>query len=145
MFQFSLQTVLEVRERFEKIKYKEYSQELLQKQEIENEKTEREGSLHRAASNADRNRASSLTTMPLQLHDQFRRRMRDEITLLDERMQEQNEAVEQKRQELVEARRSHKALEILRDKEWKRHQANEARRERAVMDEIASNYHNFRQ
>jgi flagellar export protein FliJ len=71
--------------------------------------------------------------------------LKDEIAVIEQQMREQNEVVEVKRKELVEARRSHKALEILREKEFKRYQEAQERRERAVMDEIASTFHTFHQ
>ncbi len=144
MFHFSLQTVLEVRERFEKIKYKEYSAELLVIQALDAERAEQIAALQRAGQSADRSRETTRTALPLQLHDHYRRRMDAEIAVIDKRLRDQAETVELKRKELVEARRSHRALEILREKEFGRYQANEARQERAVMDETASNYHVFR-
>ena len=64
---------------------------------------------------------------------------------LDERESLLNQAVEEKRKELVEARRSHRALEILRDKELMRYRETEVRLERAVLDEIANIYHLYHQ
>jgi len=81
----------------------------------------------------------------MQLFNQYRHRLKAEIRLLEQQLREQGEVVEEKRKELVEARRSHKALEILREKEFKRYQKALERRERAVMDEIASNYHLYHQ
>lgn len=145
MFRFSLQTVLDVRERFERIKYKEYSAELMTGQHLEAELDAHRRSLQRAADYADRARASAPHTLPLELHQHFRQRLLGEMSVLQERLREQQQVVEVKRRELVEARRSHRALEILRDKEYERYRQAEARRERAIMDEIASNYHVFRQ
>ena len=145
MFRFSLQTVLDVRERFERIKYKEYSQELLVKQRLDTERGGRVQALRRAGKNADQLRTTTRTALPLQLHDQFRRRLHDEIQVLDGQLRDQDELVDVKRKELVEARRSHRALEILREKEYKRYLSEEAKRERTVMDEVATNYHIFRQ
>ena len=145
MFRFSLQTVLDVRERFERIKYKEYSQELLVKQRLDSGRGARVQAIRRAGENADQLRTTTHTALPLQLHDQFRRRLLDEIQVLDGQLRDQDELVDVKRKELVEARRSHRALEILREKEYKRYLSEEAKRERTVMDEVATNYHIFRQ
>lgn len=144
MFKFTLQIVLEVRERFEKIKYKEYSAELLIKQELENERADHLAALRRAGQNADHARTTTRIAAPLQFHDHFRQRIQELIVVLDKRLREQDEKVEVKRKELVEARRSHKALEILREKEFGRYQSDAVRLERAVMDETASNYHVYR-
>lgn len=145
MFHFTLQNVLEVRERFEKIKYKEYSAELLVQQGLEVQLGERTAALSQAATNIDRTKQVTITALPMQLYNQYRKRLKDEILVIERQLREQSEAVEVKRKELVEARRSHKALEILREKEFARYQKAQERRERAVMDEIASNYHLYHQ
>jgi flagellar export protein FliJ len=145
MFHFSLQNVLEVRERFEKIKYKEYSAELLVQQGLQGQLRTRVNSLRQSSSDIDRTKQVTRTPLPMQLFNQYRRRLNAEIELLEQQLREQGEAVEVKRKELVEARRSHRALEILREKEFKRYQKALERRERAVMDEVASNYHLYRQ
>ena len=145
MFRFSLQTVLEVRERFERIKHKEYTAELLVHQGLEDRQDERRGALQRSAERLDQTMVQSRTALPMQWHGDFRRRMLEEIDLLGSQLRDQQELVEEKRRELVEARRSHRALEILRDKEFKRYGEREERLERGVMDEIAANYHLYHQ
>ena len=145
MFHFSLQNVLEVRERFEKIKYKEYSAELLVQQGLEEQFQGHLGALGNASTAIDRTKQVTRSALPMQLFNQYRHRLKAEIRLLEQQLREQGEVVEEKRKELVEARRSHKALEILREKEFKRYQKALERRERAVMDEIASNYHLYHQ
>ena len=145
MFHFSLQNVLEVRERFEKIKYKEYSAELLVQQGLHNQLQARLSALGQASTNIDRTKQITRTALPMQMFNQYRQRLKVEIGLLEQQVHEQGDVVEVKRKELVEARRSHRALEILREKEFKRYQRALERRERAVMDEIASNYHLYRQ
>jgi flagellar export protein FliJ len=145
MFRFSLQNVLEVRERFEKIKYKEYSAELLVQQGMQEEFNALGSALQQAADDIDRTKQVTRTALPMQLFNQYRQRVLAEIKQIQRRLREQSETVEVKRKELVEARRSHRALEILRDKEWQRYLRAQERRERAVMDEIASNYHLYHQ
>ncbi len=118
MFQFSLQTVLDVRTRQERIKYKEYSQELIRQQALLGRIHALENDLHRAGQSMDQMRqGSGITAYPLQMHNLFRQRVAGEITVLQEQLREQNEAVEAKRQELVQARRDYRTMEILRDKE----------------------------
>ena len=145
MFRFTLQNVLEVRERFEKIKYKEYSQELLVQQGLQGELDAHASALQQAADHIDRTKQVTRTALPMQFFNSYRQRVLTEIKVIQRRAREQSEAVEVKRKELVEARRSHRALEILRDKEWRRYLKAQERRERAVMDEIASNYHLYHQ
>ncbi len=141
MFTFSLQTVLEVRERLEKIKYKEFSNDLFKRNQIHAEIETRTKQVTAAGAKADRIKQEGQSATPLQLYDQFRQRVASEVAVLTNRLREQEQALEEKRRELVEARRAHKALEILRDKERERYERTERRQERAVMDEIASNYY----
>ena len=141
MFHFSLQTVLEVRERQERIKYKEYSQALLEQQRLEDEIRRRHEGIERAGQFSDQVRAQGRTAVPLQLNNQYRERMRAEVAHYREQLREHSQHLEAKRHELVEARRAHRAMEILRDREWARYQREQLRQERVLMDEIASNYH----
>ena len=135
MFRFSLQNVLEVRERFEKIKYKEYSAELLVQQNLRQQTDSRREALRSSGQHLEQVKQVSPSALPMQWHNQFRQRLEEEMEVLAAQLRDQNEAVEEKRKELVEARRSHRALEILRDKEYKRYRDTERRLERAVMDE----------
>lgn len=143
MFRFSLQTVLDVRTRQERIKYKEYSQELIRQQALLGRIHALENDLRRAGQSMDQMRqGSGVTAYPLQMHTMFRQRVASEIAVLQQQLREQEEALEAKRQELVQARRDYRTMEILRDKERVRYDAEEARRERNVMDEAAANYVN---
>ncbi len=145
MFRFSLQNVLEVRERFEKIKYKEYSAELLVQQGLRRQTESRQEALRSSGQHLEQVKQASPSTLPMQWHNQYRQRLEEEMEVLAAQLRDQNEAVEEKRKELVEARRSHRALEILRDKELKRYRKTQERLERAVMDEIAAIYHLYHQ
>ncbi|MBI4084235.1 MAG: flagellar export protein FliJ [Candidatus Lambdaproteobacteria bacterium] len=144
MFQFSLQSVLDVRERLEKLRYKEYSTVLLERQRLESEIDRRQGAMERAAQGADEQRRLGRSALPLQLHDQYRKRLQNEVVRLRQQVKDQEQQLEAKRKQLVEARRAHRALEILRDKEHDRYESELARRERITMDEVASNYHQYR-
>lgn len=140
MFTFSLQTVLEVRERLEKIKYKEFSNLLYERQKLDQEVQSRNTQIESAATKLDEIRRQGVTAAPLQLYTNFRQRLNSEITTISEQLREQEQALEEKRKELVEARRAHRAIEILRERELERYERAQRRQERAVMDEIAANY-----
>jgi flagellar export protein FliJ len=141
MFTFSLQTVLEVRERLEKIKYKEFSGMLYEQQQMSGEIQSRKKQIAESASKLDEVRRQGITAAPLQLYSNFRERLNSEIGLIAEQYREHEQAVEEKRKELVEARRAHRAIEILRDRELERHERTQIRQDRAIMDEIAANYY----
>ena len=140
MFRFSLQTVLEVRERLEKIKFKEFSSLLYERQKLDEDVSSRNTQIERAAAKLDEVRRQGVTAAPLQLYTDFRQRLDSEIATISEQLREQEQALEEKRKELVEARRAHRAIEILRERELERHERTQRRQERAVMDEIAANY-----
>ena len=141
MFTFSLQTVLEVRERLEKIKYKEFSGVLYEQQQMSGEMQARKNQIAESAAKLDEVRRQGITAAPLQLYSNFRERLNSEIELIAEQYREHEQAVEEKRKELVEARRAHRAIEILRDREMERHERTQIRQDRAIMDEIAANYY----
>ncbi|MBI3993201.1 MAG: flagellar export protein FliJ [Candidatus Lambdaproteobacteria bacterium] len=141
MFRFSLQTVLEVRERQEKIKYKEFSQELIRRQTLQARIEALHQDLARAGRHTDEVRRRGTSAQPLQLHEHFRNRVNAEIAVLLDQLRQQEQAVEAKRRELVKARQEHRTLEILKEKEFGRYEMELNRRERAIMDEVASNNH----
>lgn len=141
MFTFSLQTVLEVRERLEKIKFKEFSGMLYEQQQMNAEMQSRKTQIAESAAKLDEVRRQGITAAPLQLYSNFRERLNSEIGLIAEQYREHEQGVKEKRKELVEARRAHRAIEILRDRELERYDRTQIRQERAIMDEIAANYY----
>jgi flagellar FliJ protein len=144
MFHFRLQHVLEVRERLERLKQKDYSLALLDWQALVGEIDHRQQTMTRASGYVDSLKQTSPTTLPLQLHANFRRRLKSEIVRLREQVREQEQVLEGKRKELVESRRARRTLEILKDKQEARYLERQKRLERVTMDEVAANYHTFR-
>lgn len=143
MFKFRLQSVLNVRERMEKIKYKEYSEVMLEWQNFETEMETRREKMRTTGKNLDEARIRATTAMTFQLHDHFKQRLESELEQLGEQQREKQQEVDVKRTELVEARRAHKALDILKDKARKRYDLELKRREQIWMDEVASNHYAF--
>jgi flagellar export protein FliJ len=99
--------------------------------------------LAEAAQHMDSLKQTSPTTLPLQLHTNYRKRLKSEIEGFREQVREQEQVVTVKRRDLVESRRARRTLEILRDKQRARYEQARTRQERATMDEVASNYHKF--
>lgn len=145
MFRFRLQTVLEVRERMARLRQKEYAETLARRQALLAQTNEHERGLARAARQLDLANQSHPTVFAMQQYSAYRERMKGEMALLEEQLREQAQELEARRNALVEARREQRTLELLRDKELKRYEQAENRRERSTMDEVASNYHVFRQ
>lgn len=140
MFNFSLQSILKVRERMARIRQKEFSEVLAHQQGLESRILAHERDLTRASAFADQARRTSLTTMPLELFGNYQRRMKSEIELLAEQKREEAQELEAKRKRLIEAKRAQKTLEILKDKQQSRYEHEVNRRERLIMDEVATNY-----
>jgi flagellar export protein FliJ len=145
MFLFRLQSVLEVRERMARLKQKEFSETLSRHQVLEAEIDRNEADLARAGHYVDGLRRSSPTVLPLELFANFQRRIKGDMERIQELMREQAQELEARRRALVEAKRAQRSLEILRDKARVRYERTLSRRERATMDEVASNYHLLRQ
>lgn len=145
MFHFRLQSVLDVRERMARIKQKEFAEVLARHQLLEDEIVRHEAHLGRAARYVDQAKRGSPSVAPLELFANFQRRIRGEMARIQEQIREQAQELEATRGALVEAKRAQRGLEILRDKARVRYEHVMSRRERAAMDEVASNYHLLRQ
>lgn len=145
MFRFSLQSVLEVRERMERMKQKEYAEALLARQRLEQRIATNEESLVLSSTSMDSVRRENPNPFALQMHGNYRQRLKNEIGIIQTQIREQGQTVLAKRDALVEARRGHRSLELLRDKEKKRYDQENARLERLELDEISTNFHRFRQ
>ena len=143
MFQFRLQSILEVRERLSRIKQKEFSEVLYKRQQMELEIEQRHDALSRASTFVDQGKRASLSLHPLEMFQFYKQRLDTEIGLITEQMREQDQELEEKRGALVEAKRAQRTLEILRDKQHGRYEKELNRRERATMDEVGSNYFIF--
>jgi len=128
VFHFRLQHVLEVRERLERLRQKDYSLAMLEWQAMVNEIDRRQAALNQAAENMDSLKQTTPTTLPLQLHTNYRKRLRAEIERIREQAREQEQVVDMRRRELVESRRARRTLEILRDKQRARYELARQRR-----------------
>lgn len=140
MASFSLQTALDVRERIEKVKQKEFAEQLQVSQEMKG----RIGGFQQEVlqSNQQENELKSkgFTIPQLQFHDGFRRRLDYQKSILEGQLKEQDEIVGRKQQELLEATRKRRVLEILKEKELLRNRKKRERLDRIEMDEIAQNF-----
>ena len=140
MPKFSLQTALDVRERVEKLKQKEFAEELQISQDIKSQIDTCEKNLQGSRMEVNQLKNQGFTVGHLQFHDQFRQRMNQQIGVLDQQLQDQSEVVEVKQKNLVKATQDRRALEILKEKELERFHEKQNRLERMEMDEIAQNF-----
>ncbi len=140
MFHFRLQSVLKVRERMARIRQKEFSEVMARQQALDAQILTHQKSLTRASDFTNQARRTGVTVFPLEMFNNFQRRLKGEIELLAEQKREEAQELEAKRKALVEAKRAQRTLEILRDKEQNRYEQEMNRRERLTMDEVARNY-----
>lgn len=140
MFHFRLQSVLDVRERMARLRQKDFAESLARHQTLETAIERHESDLSRAARFVDSQKRSGPTVASLQLFGNFQRRLRGEMSLIEEQIREQAQELEATRTKLVEAKRAQRSLEILRDKARRRFEEEQSRLERVTMDEVASNY-----
>lgn len=145
MFHFRLQNVLDVRERITRLRQKDYAHVEAQVQGLADQVDDLQTAKARAARDMDETNATAPSVFALQQYQAFRQRVKHQVALLHEQMRELQQELDARRAALVEARRAQRALEILRDKARRRHEEAEGRRERAAMDEVAANYHTYRQ
>ena len=143
MFHFRLQHVLDVRERLERLRQKEYSLVLLEWQRLTQSIAECQLSLARSAQTVDGLRQTSPSPVPMQWHAHYRRRLDADLQRLGQELREKEQLLEARRMELVESRRARRTLEILRDKQRARYEERRSRQDRVEMDEVAANYHSF--
>jgi len=140
VFHFRLQTVLDVRERLARIRQKEFSEVLFKRQSLEARIEEHRNDISKATQFVDASNRSRPSAFSLEMYSNFKRRLNQEIVLIEEQMREQDQELEARRAALVEAKRAQRSLEILHDKARERYEHDLSHRERVTMDEVASNY-----
>ena len=140
MPKFSLQTALDVRERIEKLKQKEFAEQLQIAQDIKSRMDACQVETQQSKQEVNQLKNQGFTIAHLQFHDQFRKRLKQQTEILEQQLQEQNETVAVKQKDLVKATQDRRALEILKEKELERFRKNQNRLERMEMDEIAQNF-----
>ena len=140
MPQFSLQTALEVRERLEKLKQKEFAEQLQVSQEISQKIATHQEAIQQSTDNLNQLKNQGFTIAQLQFYERFRQRTESQVHLLETQLQEQKEVVAVKQKNLLKATQARRVLEILKAKEAQRHRQKQDRMERLEMDEIAQNF-----
>lgn len=135
-FVFTLQTVLEQREREERLCQLDLAQ--AQQQLVELERQLQEMNAEMVASNGElktQHAAGKLNVQAIALHRRYLAAMKLRVIAHAEKMSGARLAVEAKQRKLAEAAKNRKAIEVLRDKQKQRWQADQDKRERELMDE----------
>ncbi|MBF0289275.1 MAG: flagellar export protein FliJ [SAR324 cluster bacterium] len=140
MPRFSMQTALDVRERIEKLKQKEFGEQLQVAQEIKSRIVESQEQIKQSHVYTNQLKNNGFTIAQLQFNQQFCQRMEQQIQVLEHQLQQQNEIVNRKQQSLLKATQDRRVLEILKEKEQQRYRKHQDRLDRLEMDEIAQNF-----
>ena len=140
MFQFSLQTALNVRSRQEKIKMKELAEKLAVEQRIINQINKINNDTKIADQKLNQTKETRVFTIDQMMFlSHFKARMKIVLGQHHQQLKTAKQEVAEKQQALIEASRAKKTLEILKEKEMKKYLEKFARIERKNMDEIAGN------
>ena len=140
MFKFSLQTALDVRSRQEKMRMKDLAEKLAVERNIRDKIAQIVANTSKAE--AELNTAKESRYMDINqmiFVSDFKNRMKVVLAQTNERLQLAIKEVEEKQMALVEASKSRKTIEILKEKEEKRYSEKITRIQKKNMDEIAGN------
>lgn len=140
MFRFSLQTALEVRERQEKVKQKDFAEAKSIEQQIQQRIDDLDLQIAKAREQLNQNKLAGIFSLDqMRFQDAFEARIESEKLIMHQRLSEARKLVDEKRELLIQASRATKTLEILREKEQKKYWEKVAREEQKQLDEIAGN------
>ena len=140
MPRFSLETALKVRKRLEKFYQKALADEVQAEQEYKEKLELINCALDVHNKDLDDAKEKGLTISKLILGANFRKRIEQQMELIEYQLKEQQEVLDLKRHELTLATQKKRVLEILKDKENKKYIDEMERLERLEADEIAQNY-----
>lgn len=135
-FEFSLQKVLDYRQRREEQAIRAFMEaqaQLLHEQAVLHKLiVEREGCLRRSR------RQQRLTVELLDVEQTYLSALEERIETQRERVAEAEKVAEEKREALIEAQRERKALERLREKHYEQWRQEILRTEQKVLDDLAT-------
>ncbi len=145
MPRFSLETALRVRERLEKL----YQKALAEQVQIEKQHNEiinvMQDALEVHNNDIDESKKNGVTINQLLMSGDFQKRLKNNLQMKRDQLNEQLQVVELKRHELTKATQKKRVFEILKEKEIKEFKDGKDRIERLEADEIAQNYKRFLQ
>ncbi|MCS6948885.1 MAG: flagellar export protein FliJ [Armatimonadota bacterium] len=135
-FEFSLQQVLEYRQRREEQMLRAFAEAQAQlaheRSVLDRLLTEREACLYRSQ------RQNRLTIEILTVEQNYLSALEERIEVQRERVAQAERTLEERRQALIEAQRERKALERLREKQYEQWRQEMLRAEQKALDELAT-------
>lgn len=140
-FQFRLQQFLGVKEQIESQKELEYAKAI---RTLEEEKQKLADFINRkddAVENLRKSVAKKISPFEIRRYNNNIERLKHQIRVQEERVEAAKNFVEQKRQELVQAMKERKALEIVKDKQREEFLKEQDMAERKQVDELISFKH----
>ena len=140
MFKFSLQTALDVRARQEKIRMKELAEKIAVQQSIQTEIDGIHNNLTTQDGQQDESKkAGRIDIMQMRMMQNFKNKSKLDLGKLGDKIEFAGQEVEEKRQNLVDASRLRKTLEILREKEKTKYIKWIGGLEQEMLDEVGGN------
>lgn len=140
MFRFSLQTALNVRSRQEKLKMKALAEKLAVEQGIQVQIEQILQNTEESELNLNQAKGSKIFSIDqMKFLSRFKGKMKVDLAACHNQLEIAKKEVGEKQQDLIEASKTKKTLEILKEKEEKRYLENISNIERRSMDEIAGN------
>ncbi|MBF0349421.1 MAG: flagellar export protein FliJ [SAR324 cluster bacterium] len=141
---FKLQTALNVRQRFEKLKQKEFAEQLQVVQQIQTHMDEIKQSLSEREQQLDVSKRQGFTIMELQIHSNYQQGVKQDLKRLSRQLKEQQQLADSRQRVLIKATQKKRILEILKEKQESRYKEEQKRIEQAMMDEISQNQYNLK-
>lgn len=139
MKKFRLQTALKVRERLEKLYQKALAQEVQTYQKLLDQRQILGESQSENRTALDSSKQQGFTMPQLQVRDRFEQHLQYLIEVSDEQIQQQEQMVAVKQQELIGATQKKRVLEILKEKQEREEREMVEHQEGMEADEIAQN------
>ena len=136
MFEFNLQTVLNLKEKTEDLKKRELGKVTAIKNELVEEKenviNQRKQFMNKGYTN------STMDILQLRLHNQYKERLEKDIQGIDKKIEKTDIEIENKRKELLSAVKERKVLDTLKQRRQEDFRQEELRSEQKDLDELVS-------
>ena len=144
MPKFPLETALKIRKRLEKLYQKALSEEIQIKYNLDKQKENLENIISEHEFEMNLSKKKGINIIELQMSDNFLNRIKDNINLTENKIDEQNDKVDIKKKELTLATQKKRILEILKDKYNLKVEDKLRKDERKLEDEISQSQNNLK-